>query len=74
MLDDLVGQLVDFDVLVVLEALDLVQPATLLHHGRDGLQVGAGHLQQVVDAIQNDLEEEISVIRKLILCSHFQRT
>ena len=40
---------------MVLQALDLVQPAALLYHARDGLQVGAGHLQQVVDAVKDDL-------------------
>ena len=41
LLDDLVGQLVDLDILVVLQTLDLVQSAALLHHRRYRL-----HLQR----------------------------
>ena len=55
LLDDLVGELVDLDVLVVLQALDLVQTSALFNHAGDAFEVGASHLEQVVDAIKHHL-------------------
>ena len=55
LLDDLVGELVDLDVLVVLKALDLVQPPALLNHAGDAFEIGASHLEQVVDAVEHHL-------------------
>lgn len=42
---------------MILETLDLVEAAALLDHVGDGLNVAAGHLEEVVDAVEDDLDD-----------------
>ena len=53
--DDLVGELVNLLVLVLLQTLDLVETAALLDRATHRLRVLARQLQDVVDAVENDL-------------------
>ena len=57
LLNDLIGQLIDLDVLVVLQALDLVEAAAALDHLRHRVHLFAGELQNVVDAVKDNLQE-----------------
>ena len=57
LLNDLIGQLVDLDVLVVLQALDLVEAAAALDHLRHRVHLFAGELQNVVDAVKDNLKK-----------------
>ncbi len=53
--NDLVGQLVNINILVILQGFDLVQTLALLDHGGQGLDLGTRHLQHVVETIQHNL-------------------
>lgn len=55
LLDNIVRQLIDFNVFVVLQDLNLGHTVALFDHVGDLFGVWAGQLQHVVDTVQNDL-------------------
>lgn len=58
LLDDVVGHLVDLDLLVALQRFDLVDAAALLDHVRHLLRVLARHLQHVAQTVEHHLANE----------------
>lgn len=56
LLNNLIGQLVNVDIVMALERLDFVQAATFLDHGAQLLHLRSGHFQHVVDAVQDHLK------------------
>merc|ERR1719500_212202 len=56
LLNDLVGKLVDLNILVVLQAFNLIQPSALLNHSRHRLNIGSSQFQHVVQSVQDHLD------------------
>merc|ERR1719153_1740211 len=55
--NDLIGQLVNLNILMILQTLYFVQTSTLLHHGSNSLYVWSCQLKHVVYPVQDDLDD-----------------
>ena len=55
LLNDLVRQFVDVNVFVVLQAFDFIETATFLNLRRNLLQISSSQLENVVNAVQDNL-------------------
>ena len=57
LLDDVICELVDFNVFVILKVLNLRQSITFLDQGCDLFSMRSSHFQHVVNTVQDNLNE-----------------